>query len=177
MHSNPQGQRQPQNQHQQQGQRQPQNQHTKGESKKVIQWFTDDNKTDDNKTEDNKKTIRPELLDEEAKKEAKDWLDGERGNKEFTKSQLRRYYNEVKNLERQLKALSDTKTGWDNVYPMVKMLKSKIAYDKNRENSKIPDAFENFIRNCVDSIKTEEDFKAFVKHFEACVGFFKGKEK
>jgi len=153
MHSNP------------QGQKQPQNQHTKGESKKVIQWFTDDNK----------KTIRPELLDEEAKKEAEDWLYSEkRGNKEFTKSQLRRYYNEVKNLERQLKALG--KEGWGNVHPMVKMLKSRIVYDKNRDN-KIPVAFENFICDCVNSIKAEEDFKAFVKYFEACVGFFKGKEK
>ncbi len=165
MHSNPQGQKQPQSQHQQQGQKQPQSQHTRGESK-VIQWFTD------------KQTIRPELLDGEAEKEAKAWLDSNKGeNSEFTKSQLRRYFNEVKNLERQLKALGEG--GWDTVYPMVKMLKSRIAYDKNRDNNKnkIPDSFENFIRNCVDSIKEEKDFKAFVKYFEACVGFFKGKEK
>lgn len=133
----------------------------------MIKWFLDEKK----------KTIRPELLDKDAQEEAKKWAkekDRKTNNPIFTVSQLRKYFGEVKNLERQMMVLK--KEGWDTIYPMVKMLKSKVTYDMRRDN-KIPNEFKEYIYNCVDSIKEIEDFKAFLKYFEASVGFYYGEGK
>lgn len=132
----------------------------------MITWFSDEKKN----------KIRPELLDKEAHEEARKWARSKdrRDNPVFTVSQLRRYFGEVKNLERQMMVLKDE--GWDTVFPMVKMLKSKVTYDMRKDN-KIPREFKDYIYNCVDSIKGKEDFKAFLKYFEASVGFFYGEGK
>ncbi len=68
------------------------------------------------------------------------------------------------------------KESWDTIFPMVKMLKSKISYDMRKDN-KIPNEFKSFIYNSVDSIKDENDFKAFLKFFEASVEYFYGEGK
>lgn len=124
----------------------------------MIQWYKDPQK----------KAIDPELLDGRALAEAKKWVD-----KKFTSTQLRKYFNEVKHLERQLIILkTQDNDSWNNVFPMVKMLKSRISYDKNRKNSNISDGFKKFIDDSVNSISRKEDFLVFLKYFEASVGFF-----
>lgn len=132
----------------------------------MIQWYKDPVK----------KTIRPDLLDKEASAEAKKWATAKDNKNEptFTTTQLRRYYSEVKNIERQMQVLG--KESWDTIFPMVKMLKSKISYDMRKDN-KIPSEFKSFIYNSVDSIKDQNDFKAFLKYFEASVGYFYGEGK
>ena len=125
---------------------------------------------------DEKKKIRYQLLDEEAQKEAQKWTykkdNGETVGKLST-SQLRKYYGEVKHLERQMIVLED---GWETIFPLVKMLKAKVAYDSGRKDSKIPHEFKQCIEDCVNSISKdgEENFKAFLKHFEAVVGYYYG---
>jgi CRISPR-associated protein Csm2 len=49
------------------------------------------------------------------------------------------------------------------------MVKSKVAYSRE----KIPSTFENFMNESITAIQTEKDFKAFMLHFEAVVGFSK----
>jgi len=52
---------------------------------------------------------------------------------------------------------------------LIKMVKSKVAYSKE----KVPSTFENFMNETISAIQTEKDFKAFMLHFEAVVGFSK----
>ena len=43
-------------------------------------------------------------------------------------------------------------------------------------NQKIPETFKNFLIKNIDSINEEKEFRAFMLHFEAVVGFFYGIE-
>ncbi|HRG77324.1 MAG TPA: type III-A CRISPR-associated protein Csm2 [Leptospiraceae bacterium] len=133
----------------------------------MVKWY-----------KDGTKAIRPELLDGEAQNQAKKWAVSKDRNNEpvFTTTQLRRYYGEAKNLERQMQVLAANANAWDSVYPLVKMLKSKVSYDMRKDN-KIPQQFKEFIFESVDSIKEEADFRAFLKYFEASVGFYYGEGK
>ncbi len=91
----------------------------------------------------------------------------------ITSSQLRRYYNDIKNIEKQW---NHDEKNWDRIYPLVVMVKAKLAYD-SRKNEKLPEEFQNFMNECIDSIKTSSDFGAFLKYFEAVVGFYYGEVK
>ncbi len=72
-----------------------------------------------------------------------------------------------------MKKKSDVK-GFDHVKPLIKMVKSKASYAANPNNRKIPDSFKNFLIEHINRINSEEDFNAFMLHFEAVVGFFYG---
>ncbi|MHB8279468.1 MAG: type III-A CRISPR-associated protein Csm2, partial [Candidatus Humimicrobiaceae bacterium] len=58
------------------------------------------------------------------------------------------------------------------IMPLIKMLKSKIVYASARQKNM--GEFEEFIKDRIDKIKDKKDFKAFVLHFEAVVGYFYG---
>ena len=109
-----------------------------------------------------KKIIRKELLTNEAQKQAKTLVKGVKS------SQLRKYFNEVKYLE-----VQTTAKDYAIVEPLVKMLKSKVAYGM-RSTTKLPKEFKDFIDKAVDAIEDKKDFDAFVKHFEAILGFYYG---
>lgn len=123
--------------------------------------------------------IKEELLDTKAKEQAEKFISyyfNRRKNREeidnkntLTSAQLRRFYGEFKQLQKKV----ETK-GFDSVKPHVKMVKSKASYAANPENRKIPDSFKDFLINNINKIDTEKDFKAFMHHFEAVVGFFYG---
>jgi CRISPR type III-A-associated protein Csm2 len=127
---------------------------------------------------DENMAIRPEALNEEAEKIAAGLFKQGRGKAiGVTSSQLRRIFNEVKGLERQLGTI-----GWDHVNPMVKMLRAKMAYTTGRvpkfhEERACYEKLQAFVAGGVNEIQTEKEFRAFCKQFEAVVGFYYGMTK
>ena len=84
-------------------------------------------------------------------------------------SQLRKFYADVKSLERQWQAASDKDAAFAKILPMIKLLKAKSEYALKRKV--VPENFKTWIWSHVDSISTYKDFSAFLLHFEAVVGF------
>jgi CRISPR-associated protein Csm2 len=85
---------------------------------------------------------------------------------EMKKHQLRRFYNHVKSLERKLD-LSD----YESINNDLKMLIPYATSAANVSPPKIPRLFEEFIRKNLALVKDPKSFHAFLKHFEAIVGF------
>jgi len=125
-------------------------------------------------------SILTDLLDKEAKERAESFVSRqsrypkrlERGaGRTLTSAQLRRFFSEFRQLEKKVNVM-----GFDKVKPLIKMVKSKASYAANPANPKIPHQFKKFLIENVDRINSEEEFKAFMLHFEAVVGFFYGIE-
>ncbi len=122
------------------------------------------------------KIIRSELLDEEAKALAESFVEKNRNNpdrldtrRSLSSAQLRRFFSEFRQLEKKVGS-----KGFENVKPLIKMIKSKASYAANPSNPKIPASFKKFLIDNVNEINEEKDFAAFMLHFEAVVGFFYG---
>ena len=118
---------------------------------------------------DSSGNIRSELLDKEAGERAKEFVRVSRQDKPLTSAQLRRFFGEFRSLEKKVNL-----AGFEKVKPLIKMVKSKASYAANPNNRKIPDTFKEFLISNVDQINDEKDFKAFMLHFEAVVGFCYG---
>ena len=125
---------------------------------------------------DNSGNILSDLLDKEAKEKAESFVkrnprDPKRLNQResLSSAQLRRFFGELRQLEKKVKAI-----GFEKVKPLIKMVKSKASYAANPSNPKIPRTFKEFLINNIDEINSEKDFEAFMLHFEAVVGFFYG---
>lgn len=129
-----------------------------------------------------KKEISEDLLDSKAKGWAESFLNPRRPkeswarNPRLTSAQLRRFHREVKELEVRVKALKDSKTEFIALRPIVKMLKSKVAYacPSNGVERKVPEEFRKYIEEMVDNVIDSRDFLAFALCFEAVVGYFYG---
>lgn len=108
--------------------------------------------------------------------EAEKLVDNYKG---MTTSQLRNFYNEVKNIEK-IKERSDIDDSQrlNLIMIRLKLLKAKLSYNQNRSINKRNQGFKNFssdFSNILDSkIKTLKDFDVFCKFFEALVGYFYG---
>lgn len=130
---------------------------------------------------DKKGIIRSELLEQEASKQAEEFIhyyeNRKTGRKTIDKkgslssAQLRKFFNEFRQLEKKVGV-----EGFDKVKPLIKMVKSKASYASNPDNPKIPRSFKNFLITNIDHIEGEKDFQAFMLHLEAVVGFFYGIE-
>lgn len=96
------------------------------------------------------------------------------GNTSINSAQLRRFFGEVKDLFRRLEAGRSYKA---EIEPLFKMMRSKASYAWRGGNNKIPKQFHDFIDNGVKKVSDEKEFRLFVKHFEAVVGFLYGKGK
>jgi len=91
-----------------------------------------------------------------------------------SRHQLRRIFDEVKRL----KKILDEKDNWDDIYPLIKLIKSKVAYStarakKNDKWSK--DYYTNlssFIKTSIDKVKIQKDYEIFCLLFEAVYGFY-----
>lgn len=121
------------------------------------------------------KVLNPALLNEEAHSVAQDFV-SKKGTA-LTSAQLRRFYGEAKNLEKKAtdKERNEiTEESFAPVLPLVKMLKSKVAYAANPANPKVPEDFKKWLDKHLDSVNSAEEFKAFLLHFEAVVGFCYG---
>ncbi|MBC2710649.1 MAG: type III-A CRISPR-associated protein Csm2 [Desulfosarcina sp.] len=128
--------------------------------------------------DDTGKHIRPELLNEEAKKAADKFV-VKRPNgrtdeyRSIKNSQLRRFFNEFKGLERRLaQQPGGPEEAFRSVKPMVKMANAKVVYAQARKV--VPQAFVTWLQDHVQAIDSARDFKAFLLHFEAVVGFCYG---
>lgn len=97
-------------------------------------------------------------------------VDGRDFRAENTSSQVRRFYGEVKNLQRRL----DLGEEWPRLRPLVKLVKAKIAYAKARNNGGLGAQFKTFIDKSIDQVESKEDFNSFCLLFEAVVGYLYG---
>ncbi len=126
-----------------------------------------------------KNVLNETLFDRKAEEVAKTFFrfDSGRRPKMVSSSQLRKFYNEVKALEKKL-----DHQPFQNIFPLIKMIKSKVAYAtapskiSNRDEQPLYKKFKEFIIEGIDSIPEdgEKEFKAFCKYFEAVVGFYYG---
>ena len=122
---------------------------------------------DGKEIEPRKMRIKKSLLLEGARKWAQDFI---RTRPELKAAQIRRFYHDVKALEAKIEA-----SGFEKNLPLIKMLKSKVAYACPKYGSKkVPIVFKEFMDKCIDGIEEQKDFEAFTLVFEAVVGYFYG---
>ena len=117
-----------------------------------------------------KKILDPKWVDDEARKAASSFFENKLNS--INSSQLRKFYADVKSLERQWQAKGGNDSAFAEILPMLKLLKAKSDYAQNRKV--VPPTFKDWLWNHVDSINAANDFKAFLLHFEAVVGFSYG---
>ena len=108
-------------------------------------------------------------VDSKAREAAEKFSSTAKGSIALKTSQLRRFYADVKTLERQWQAASDKDAAFASILPMIKLLKAKSEYALIRKV--VPQSFRDWLWEHVDAIKTSKDFRAFLLHFEAVVGF------
>jgi CRISPR-associated protein Csm2 len=114
-----------------------------------------------------RKALDPDLLDSKAAEWAQAFA-------RLKTSQMRRFYDDLKAIERKIMTGKDTQSQEANFkrdWPMVVMFKAKAAYAEKRGVS--PREFTQFIFDHVASIKDLKDFRSFLKVFEAVVAFHK----
>lgn len=131
--------------------------------------------------DENRKNLREDLLDSKARSWAESFLSPKSSNDKFqrnpklTSAQLRKFHIEAKALEERAKRIMSSGGKFDEIKPVVKMLKSKVAYAcPTTGQRKVPLEFRSYIEEMVDNIDDYKDFKAFALCFEAVVGFFYG---
>lgn len=132
--------------------------------------------------DEKKEKLKEEFLDKRARDWARSFIkpgfpsDPRDRNPRLTSAQLRRFHIEAKTLEGKVDSLAKPREEFLKFRPIVKMLKSKVAYAcpiPGREK-KVPEEFRRYIEEMVDKIDDYKDFKAFCLCFEAVVGFFYG---
>lgn len=129
-----------------------------------------------------KEEIKEELLTDRAKAWAESFInpkqpkDRWQRNPKLTSAQLRKFHIEAKELEERVKNLENPDKEFPKLRPLVKMLKSKVAYacPITGRDRKVPEEFRKYIEEMVENINDRNDFMAFALCFEAVVGFFYG---
>lgn len=111
-------------------------------------------------SDNEKKHMRPEMLCEEARRTAEKFV-----VEKLNSSQLRRFFEEVRYLEKIVAT-----RGFEAAMPLIRMLAAKAHYARGR--GRIGNEFKDYLSNNARAIEDEADFKAFVKAFEAVVGYF-----
>jgi CRISPR type III-A-associated protein Csm2 len=115
------------------------------------------------------------LLDELAEKQAQALVG-------LNPTQLRRFFREVKEHSRRLEALTANLSEEDpqeiyarDIEPLFKMMRSKVAYaTRPGASSGVTPNFKNFLDHGIQNVRNLQEFRLFVQHFEAVVGFFYG---
>ena len=121
-------------------------------------------------------TIREKLISSEAEKIAGEFVD-----ERLTVSQLRAFFNEIKAIRNRL---NEDGSNYQNIFPLILMIKSKAEYRGATKGAKIPPRFKEFLIANVDRLVEDkknklgkQSFDAFVMFFEAVVGYFYGKNE
>lgn len=116
-------------------------------------------------------SVRPELLDEEAREFAKRIRD-------VKTTQLRRFYNSIVQLQRRLDQLAENQPGpnareaaFERVRAEFKLLKARAHYANARSQRMFPNELLQFFVDHTHAVRTARDFDAFCQHFQAVVGF------
>ena len=130
-------------------------------------------------TKNGKEAMNPELVTTFAEAQAKLFYPPNTPDKPargsvVTSAQLRRFYGDVKGLERSWQNSPDERKeeAFLRILPLIKLLKAKSAYAYKRQL--VNKSFMDWIWANVDAINDEKDFKAFLLYFEAVVGFCYG---
>ena len=87
-------------------------------------------------------------------------------------SQLRKFYDSVKQIEQKLIEKKETDKLEDKIIAQLVFLKPHL--ENAQKKGKIPQNFKNIIQTSIDRVVekgTKEDFKYFVKFFEAIVAY------
>lgn len=128
--------------------------------------------------------LRPELMDSEAKSYAEMFApkNGQhKGQHAVSSTQLRRFYNDMKQLEHRIEQdlgkdkMANSREPRDLAkhLALVKMLKAKVAYARRSgTRERVSQEFVDLISRCVDAITSPKDFWAFARFFEAIVGYY-----
>lgn len=122
----------------------------------------------------NEKAINPVWMDQKAQEAAHSFFKPYDQPK-LAASQLRKFYNDVKAMERQWRNSGGDEEAFALILPLFKLLKAKSHYALKRKV--IPAAFRDWLCEHVDSVNSARDFRAFLLHFEAVVGFSYGYAK
>ena len=94
--------------------------------------------------------------------------------RQLSTHQLRRFYSEVKNIDRLRKNAPDK---WaDSFYPRVKLIVAKAVYNTKRQSNKISEQFREFLESGIKPITSDPEtgpkvFEKFCLLFEAVVGY------
>lgn len=116
--------------------------------------------------------ITSKTFDVTAEKWAKVIANADRG---VEKNQLRNFYDKALELEE--KAINSNEEEFKaKILPFVKMLNSKVAYAKNKQQGSVNQAFVEFMNEAIRQIVNKETFANFKFLFEAIIGFYQ-KEK
>jgi CRISPR-associated protein Csm2 len=99
-------------------------------------------------------------------------------------SQLRRFFGEVKELFRRFNSQTAANPSKDEeeiyrqfIEPQFRMIRSKVAYTVGRQgSSSVPREFADFLSEGIKKVTSAKNFRRFVLHFEAVVGFMYGKD-
>ena len=132
--------------------------------------------------DESKEQIREALVTDKARLWAESFINPKQPkerwqrNPKLTSAQLRRFHIEAKALEERIKNLDHPQTRFAQIRPLIKMLKSKVAYacPTTGSDRKVPEEFRKYIEEMVDNIEDVRDFRAFALCFESVVGFFYG---
>jgi CRISPR-associated protein Csm2 len=125
--------------------------------------------------------LREELLDKEAKRLAERF--GPRGGfDKVSSTQMRKFFGEVRELEKKLKEdkvnmKSNKKEDLERHLPVIKMMKSKLAYASGRKAGSrglISRAFAVTLSKAIEKIESPKDFNGFLLFFESIVGYYYG---
>lgn len=97
------------------------------------------------------------------------------GEYELTKTQMRRFYTEIKNIERLIVNVPDSQPVPNTIYSRIKLLKAKAIYSSNRKgNASLPDEFCKFLSHYIDEIGSRDPKSKFVSFcllYEAFIGY------
>jgi CRISPR-associated protein Csm2 len=121
-------------------------------------------------TDTDKKNLDPALIDEQALAWAKSFV--EQTSNPLKSTQMRRFYDEFKAIERKVlrgRGTQEQEANFDRDRALIMMFKAKAVYAEKRRVS--PRTFTEFIFNHMASINDLKDFQAFIKVFEAVVAY------
>ena len=132
--------------------------------------------------DEKKEKIKEPFLTDKAKSWAESFINPKRPkerwqrNPKLSSAQLRKFHIEAKTLEERMKNLDNPKEDFLKIRPLIKMMKSKVAYacPTTGYDRKVPEEFRRYIEEMVDHIEDAKDFRAFALCFESVVGFFYG---
>lgn len=90
----------------------------------------------------------------------------------LTRSQVRRFFQHCRAIERQLISSVVAKKAWGDFLSDLNKLDQAASSAFTKQECKIPRLFHDFIMRNVAMVQNERDFRdGFLRHFEALVGF------
>ena len=130
---------------------------------------------------DDADNLKPEWVTDEAEKAAQSFYEiNPRGSvipsRSLNNAQLRKFYGDFKSLEAEIGQAGDTaEDRFAAVLPRIKMAAAKVTYAKAR--GVVPASFVRWMKNHVSQVNNLAEFRAFLLHFEAVVGYCYGIHK